>query len=76
MNKKEMPSQIKAFLGLIKQTRLKKGLSHQQLADKAEINRSTVSLMESHQLVPTMSVALKVAQALDVKLSGMIKKVE
>ncbi|MCD4814688.1 helix-turn-helix domain-containing protein [bacterium] len=46
-----MPSQIKDFLDLVKQTRLKNGLPHQQLADKAGINRSTISLMESHQLV-------------------------
>ncbi len=76
MNKKEVSPQIAAFLSLVKELRLKKELSHQQLADRAGVHRSTISLLESQQIVPTLSVALKVAHALEVKLSSLIKKVE
>ncbi len=76
MPKKELSPEIIKFLDLIKETREKKNLTHQELADRTGVHRSTISLLESHQITPTLTVALKLAKALDVKLSSLIKKVE
>lgn len=76
MQKKEMTKEVKAFLDLLKEERIKKKLSHQKLADKAGFNRSTIGLLENHLRNPTIMLSFKLAKALDVKLSDLIKKVE
>jgi len=73
---KKLSPQIVRFLDLVKEIRLEKGLSHQQLADLAKVHRSTISLMESHNMNPTLNVSLKIAHALDVKLADLIRKIE
>ncbi len=60
----------------IRSRRVELGLSHEQLAVKAGLDRSTVSLYESGKRVPTIPSALRVAAALDVRLSDMIAELE
>lgn len=72
----ELPKEVKDFLNLIKKLRLEKGMSHQKLANKAGLDRSTISLLESHRRNPTILVSFKIAKALGVKLKDMIGKVE
>ena len=60
----------------IRNRRVELGLSHEQLAVKAGLNRSTISLYESGNRVPTITSALRVAAALDVRLSDMIAELE
>ena len=60
----------------LKALRLEKGLSHEKLAQLAGISRGGLSLIESHQRTPSMTVCLKICAALDVKLSDMLKDVD
>ena len=59
-------------------TRLRKlqKLSHEKLAQKVGISRPAVSLIESKKRMPTILTCLKIARALGVSLSSLIRKIE
>lgn len=59
-------------------TRLRKeqGLSHEVLAQKAGIHRSTISLIESKKRIPTILTCFRIAMALKVSLGSLIKGIE
>ena len=76
MDKPQLDPIVGELLKIMKERRLKLGLSHQQLADKAGVNRSTISLLESQQRNPTVQLAARVAEAMDCKLSELLKLAE
>ena len=49
------------------------GLSHETLAAMTKLHRSTISLIESGKREPTLRTLLKIAAALNVKLSDILK---
>jgi transcriptional regulator with XRE-family HTH domain len=65
-----------SLIRLLKEKRLEKGLSHQTLADMAGLNRSTISRIESGDRVPTITVCLKISQALGIKLYSLLQESE
>lgn len=67
---------VKAFGTEIRKQRIKLGLSQEKFAEKAKIHRTYVSSIELGKVDPSITVANKVAQALDVKLSDIIKRAE
>jgi transcriptional regulator with XRE-family HTH domain len=66
----------RSFAEVIKVKRLESGLSHEQLAVKSGLDRSTISLYESGKRVPTLSSAQRIANALGLRLSKMISLAE
>lgn len=64
------------FAVLLKEKRLAMGYSHETLADKAGLNRSTISLYESEKRNPPLVSALRLAEALEIPLSEMLQKAE
>ena len=52
------------------------GLSHQKLADLAQIDRSTISLIENKKRNPSFLIILKLCRALDISLAKILKKYE
>lgn len=52
------------------------GLSHQRLADSANIDRSAISLIESKKRIPSLLTVLKLCNALDMSLADLLKKHE
>ena len=56
--------------------RVKKGLSHQRLADMTGLSRSYIGFLENGQRRPTLEVAVRLAQALGVRLSDVMAKAE
>lgn len=63
-------------LRLLIEIRLKRGISHQKLADATGLSRAYIGLLEKGTRRPTLEVAIKLAQALGVKLSTIIAKSE
>src|SRR5471030_396738 len=57
----------------IKQSRERKGLSQEQLAQKANINRTTLSKVESGLRNATVETLTKITQAMDMKLEFRLK---
>ena len=52
------------------------GLSQEDLADRAGIHRTYVSQLERGLKSPTLAVLLKIARALDTKLSLLVQVFE
>ncbi len=63
------------LLGEFERIRKENGLSHEKLAKLAGVNRSTISLLESKKRIPTILTCLKIAEALEVSLSDLLKTV-
>lgn len=61
---------------VFKHIRQQKGLTHQAVADRAGVHRSTVSLIESGKIVPTILVCIKLAQALDTDVKDLLRHAE
>lgn len=51
-------------------------LSHQHLAERANLNRSAISLIETKKRIPTLLTALKISRALQLNLSDLLKQYE
>ncbi len=60
----------------IRQRRKQIGLSQEVLAEKADIDRTYVSLIERSKVNITLVVASKIARALGLSLSRLIKAIE
>ncbi|MGO9056095.1 MAG: helix-turn-helix domain-containing protein [Candidatus Binataceae bacterium] len=61
---------------MIRQHRIRKGLSQEALAESAGIHHTYVSLLERGKCRPTVDVAARLAGALGKKLSALIAEAE
>ncbi|MFT7099441.1 MAG: DNA-binding XRE family transcriptional regulator [Rickettsiales bacterium] len=52
--------------------RKEQGLSHEKLAKMAGVHRSTISLVESKKITPTILTCLKISNALGVSLNEIL----
>lgn len=64
------------FCRLVKEKRKEIGISHEELAVRSGLDRSTISLYEAGKRVPTLSSAARIAKALGVSLSDMVVEAE
>lgn len=65
-----------AFGRVLRQLRLNKGLSQEQLGFDADLRRTYVSILELGQQQPSLTTIIKVAQALNISASQLIALVE
>ena len=73
---KQAMSPQEAFGKVLRDLRLARGLSQEALAHEAEIQRNFVSLIERGHNQPTIGTLWKLAEALEVSPSEMLKGVE
>lgn len=59
---------------LLSEERIRHGLSMNRLAEKSGLSQSMISLLERGMRSPTLETLLRVAIALDVDLSELLKK--
>jgi len=71
--KKNLP---KAFGAVLKEFRLEKKLSQQELADYSEVDRAYISQLELGDSVPSIVTIFKLAEVLKVKPQDIIGRVE
>lgn len=55
----------------LREMRIQRGLTQEELADKAGVSRQTISGIESGQYGPSLSVALRIARALNSTLDSL-----
>jgi len=68
---------VKQELGMtIRRKRHKLNLSQEDFADKANIHRTYVSSIELGKVDVSISIAFKIAHALNIPLSSLLKEVE
>jgi transcriptional regulator with XRE-family HTH domain len=60
----------------LKKARLDAGLSQEELATRAQIHRTYVSLLELNKKSPTMDVLFRLCDALGLPASDLIGRVE
>ncbi len=60
------PSRLK-----LKLARVEKNLSQQELADKVDVTRQTIGLIEKGNYNPTLNLCIKIAKALDKTLDQL-----
>lgn len=65
-----------AFGQVLRETRNARGISQEQLALTAEVDRSFVSQIERGVRQPTLTTICKLAAALSIKASTLIAKME
>jgi transcriptional regulator with XRE-family HTH domain len=75
LGKRKNPPNI-AFGIVLRELRLKSGLSQENLGFAADLQRNYISLMELGQNQPTITTIFKLASALEIKPSDLIKLVE
>lgn len=66
---------VEAFAVVLKQIRTKAGLSQEELAFRADINRTFVGLLEGGKRQPTLSVIFALARELQITPEALIQKV-
>jgi transcriptional regulator with XRE-family HTH domain len=64
------------FGQVIKAVRERQGMTQEKLAELAEIDRTYVSMIERGKRHPTLEVASRMASALSMKLSEVIRRAE
>ncbi len=62
--------------GLIRQLRIKKGLSQEELAHQCDLHRTYIGSIERGEKVVTILTLEKIANALDISLSELFLKYE
>ena len=60
----------------LREARKKAGLSQEQLAEKAGVHRTYVSLLERDVKSPTVDVLLRICRALETKASDILKRLD
>jgi len=65
-----------AFAIVLKQHRTAKGLTHEALAEKADLHPTYISMLERSVRTPKLEVAQSLAKALGVPLSRLIRDAE
>lgn len=66
---------IKAFAKVLKRKRREAGLSQEELAFRTELSPSYISLLETSNRQPTLTVLAELANCLDVSLPDLLAEV-
>lgn len=64
------------FGEVVRRVRESQSTSQEKLAEWAEIDRTYVSMIERGKRNPTLEIANRLAEALDVRLSELIRRAE
>jgi transcriptional regulator with XRE-family HTH domain len=71
-----MKSLTERFGGLLAELRKSKNLSQAQLGIDCDLDRTFISLLERGERQPSLSTIFKLAKALGVSASSMLKELE
>ena len=56
----------------IKSERLRRGLSQEELAEKCDISRNSISLIETGKINPTIIRIIDIAKVLEVSIDALV----
>jgi transcriptional regulator with XRE-family HTH domain len=74
MGDKKSPSQV--FGEVLRELRLERGLTQDQLAELADTERSHISSLERAEKGPSLTTILTLARALDISAADLMGRVE
>ncbi len=61
---------------VLQKMRLKADMTQEELASKAKVDRTYISMLEHDKKSPTLDMLFRLCQALDIKASMVIARVE
>ena len=67
---------VAEIIRLLREDRKRRGLSNYAVSQRSGVSQSMLSLVEHRQRNPTMELVLRIADAIDVDLPGVIKKAQ
>ena len=67
---------IDQFSVVLRQLREERGWSQEQLAERADLNRSYLGEVERGRAIPSLITVSKLAEALEMQLSTLIERCE
>ena len=73
--RKEPNSDAEAFGSIVRRLRTKRGLTQEKLAELADLNVSYIGFLERGENVPTLTIVLNLARALDVHAADLVREV-
>jgi transcriptional regulator with XRE-family HTH domain len=71
-----MSNSVEQFSLVLRQLREERGWSQEQLAERANLNRSYLGEVERGHAVPSLITVYKLAGALEIRLSSFIARCE
>ncbi len=71
-----MTESWREFASVLRQLRVERGWSQEQLAERAELNRSYLGQVERGRAIPSLITLNKLATALEIRLSSIISRCE
>jgi transcriptional regulator with XRE-family HTH domain len=71
-----MNAPVAQFSAVLRQLREERGLSQEQLAERADLNRSYLGEVERGHAIPSLITLSKLAGALEIRLSSFIERCE
>lgn len=66
----------KAFGEILRELRVHQRLTQEALAEKSELDRTFISMLERGERQPSLSSLFKLASALNTEVSHILKKLE
>lgn len=60
----------------LRRARLAAGLSQEQLAERAQVHRTYVSMLERNRRSPTVDTLIRICRALGISASELLARVE
>lgn len=60
----------------IKERRKNKGITIQELAEKASVSKSLISQIENNRIVPSLMVLIDIIRSLDIDLNNFFKEID
>ncbi|MBD5398919.1 helix-turn-helix transcriptional regulator [bacterium] len=67
---------LNSVIDILKRERIARGISHEKLAILAGVHRTSIGHLEAKITKPTLFLCLKIAEALNLKLSDILKEAE
>lgn len=69
----ELKNRLKNIGISIKSERLRRGISQEELAERCDISRNSVSLIETGKINPTIIRVIDIANVLGVSIDSLVK---
>ena len=74
MKEKDIEKALDSIIAQLVKIRKERGISHEQMTKLTNLSRTAISYTESRKSTPSIATCLKLCDALDVKLSDLLKK--
>jgi transcriptional regulator with XRE-family HTH domain len=76
MSRRKQPNpDAEAFGAIVRRLRTKRGLTQEKLAELADLNVSYIGFLERGENVPTLTIVLNLARALEVDAAHLVREV-